>query len=197
MPAAVSRLSRIGWRLSVLAILTLALLVAAEPTGAQAATCQHSSMNIVAHEDDDLLFMSPDLVEDITAGDCVRTVFLTAGDAGLGTSYWHEREVGSRAAYAEMAGVADTWTETTPVVAGHTVHMFTLNGRPGISEVYMRLPDGGPSGSGFSATGFQSLPKLWRSQHSEPTGLSPISTISAIDGSASYTYEGLVGRSKG
>jgi hypothetical protein len=41
-----------------------------------------ASMNIVAHEDDDILFLSPDLVHDIRHGRCVRTVFVTAGDAG-------------------------------------------------------------------------------------------------------------------
>ena len=82
--------------------------------------CPRQVMYIVAHQDDDLLFQSPGLLEDIAAGDCVRTVFVTAGDAGLGTSYWHAREEGSRAAYAEMAGVANAWTNSEPVVAGHT-----------------------------------------------------------------------------
>ncbi len=41
-------------------------------------------LSIVAHEDDDLLFLSLDLPKRIQAGDSVRTIFLTAGDAGLG-----------------------------------------------------------------------------------------------------------------
>ena len=60
------------------------------------------TMNIVAHEDDDLLFLSPALLRDVRRGRCVRTVFVTAGDASErvgGTAdqrsvYWHAREVG-------------------------------------------------------------------------------------------------------
>ena len=39
-------------------------------------------LNIVAHEDDDLLFTNPDELTSIRAGFPVRTVFITAGDAG-------------------------------------------------------------------------------------------------------------------
>jgi LmbE family N-acetylglucosaminyl deacetylase len=154
-------------------------------------------MNIVAHQDDDLIFQNPDLLEAIAAGDCVRTVFVTAGDAGLGTAYWHAREEGSRAAYAQMAGVANTWTSSEPVVAGHTLHVSTLNGNPMLSEVYLRLPNGGPNGTGYAATGFASLPKLWRSHNPQPAGLTPLSELSALDGSATYTYEGLLGTLEG
>src|ERR1700694_2302046 len=41
-----------------------------------------TTLNIVAHEDDDLLFLSPDLLHAIQAGRAVRTVFVTAGDSG-------------------------------------------------------------------------------------------------------------------
>lgn len=58
-----------------------------------------STLNVVAHEDDDLLFLSPDLLHNIQAGRCVRTVFVTAGDSGAGAGYWQGREAGSKAAY--------------------------------------------------------------------------------------------------
>src|SRR5215475_11483965 len=57
-------------------LLRLASAAVAEPE------CNGRSMNIVAHEDDDLLFLSPDLIHDIQSGRCVRTIFVTAGDAG-------------------------------------------------------------------------------------------------------------------
>ena len=71
-------------------------------------------LSIVAHEDDDLIFQNPALLEAIADGDCVRTVYVTAGDAGKAKRYWHEREQGPRAAHAQMAGVADSWTNSTP-----------------------------------------------------------------------------------
>jgi LmbE family N-acetylglucosaminyl deacetylase len=175
------------------AALVTALLLASLPATAQADPfCPQTRMNVVAHQDDDLIFQSPDLLEAIAAGDCVRTVFVTAGDAGLGEAYWREREEGSRAAYAVMAGVANSWTRSESTVAGHTLHIATLTGKPTVSQVYMRLPNGGQNGTGYAATGFKSLPKLWRSHNPEPAGLTPISELSALDGSATYTYEGLL-----
>src|ERR1019366_7221456 len=58
----------------------------------------------VAHADDSLLFQSPSLLQNIQSNSYVRTVHLTAGDDGLGESYWSEREAGMEAAYAQMAG---------------------------------------------------------------------------------------------
>ena len=66
-------------------------------------TSANSSMNVVAHEDDDILFMDPPTYTDVAAGRCLTTVYLTAGDDGQGASYWHGREDGAMAAYAKMA----------------------------------------------------------------------------------------------
>jgi len=150
-----------------------------------------ATMNIVAHEDDDLLFLSPDLLHDIQSGKCVRTVFVTAGDAAErvgGTTdqmrqYWMAREAGSRAAYALMAGVRNSWRQSTVRVDGHPITEFTLRGAPRISEVFMRLPDGNFDGSGVSVHNFESLLKLQENQ---------ISVIHAIDGSTSYSKAGLL-----
>ena len=86
------------------------------------------TLNIVAHEDDDLLFLSPDLLHAIQAGRSVRTVFLTAGDAGNDTAYWTGREAGMQAAYAQMCGVANTWTQTDAGIAGTSGSSFYPHG---------------------------------------------------------------------
>ncbi|MGD0803647.1 MAG: PIG-L family deacetylase [Candidatus Bathyarchaeia archaeon] len=39
---------------------------------------------VSAHQDDDLIFMSPCLMEDLASGVGVWTVYVMAGDAGLG-----------------------------------------------------------------------------------------------------------------
>ncbi len=156
-------------------------------------SCVHKRLTVVAHEDDDLIFQNPAVLEAIAAGDCVRTVYVTAGDAGKGETYWRERELGPRAAYAQMAGVANSWTNSTPSVAGHTIHLATLTAHPQVSQVNLRLPDGGGgAGTGYAVNGNQSVPRLWRSQNPQPASLSPISSINAIDGSATYTYGGLL-----
>ncbi|HEY7371617.1 MAG TPA: PIG-L family deacetylase, partial [Polyangia bacterium] len=146
--------------------------------------CTTSVMNIVAHEDDDLLFIGPDLAHAIgAAGTCVRTVYLTAGDDGQDQSYWGGREVGIKAAYAQMAGVANSWTQSDAGLAGRTVPLYTLAGNSAVSVLFLRLPDGLTDGSGFESTGFESMQKLWEGG---------IALIHAIDGSTSYDRAGLI-----
>ena len=107
----------------------------------------------------------------------MRTVYLTAGDDGMGSSYWQGRENGVKAAYAETAGVANSWTQSDAGVAGHPIPVFTLSGT-GISLAFMRLPDGNPDGTGFANTGNESLEKLWNGT---------ITTMTAVDNSSSYS----------
>ena len=143
-------------------------------------------MTFVAHEDDDLLFISPDLLQTVRSapfGACARTVFLTAGDAGVGQGYAATRESGSRAAYANMAGVGNAWTQSDAGIAGHPMPVFTLNGSPNVSLIFMRLPDGNGTGDGFPAQGGQSLQKLWNGS---------INFIQPINGTPSYTRASLI-----
>ncbi len=95
-----------------------------------------------AHEDDDLLFRVPDLVNDIQAGCAAQTVFLTAGDAGGSQTFWLNREAGIRASYAYMAGTADSWSYSQPLIAGKQAHRFTLAGAPNVSVTFLCPPDG-------------------------------------------------------
>jgi LmbE family N-acetylglucosaminyl deacetylase len=165
----------------VVFILVASVLSGAEAAGAAVSCGRNLSLNLPAHQDDDLLFMNPDIQHDIDTGRCVLTAFLTAGDAGRGSDYWQERERGSHAAYAQMAGAADEWTRRTVTVNGHPLVYDELAGRPDIALIFLRLPDGG-RGEGYPVSGNESLQKLW-------TGT--MSTIHAIDGTTSYTREGL------
>jgi LmbE family N-acetylglucosaminyl deacetylase len=159
--------------------------------GATEPSCTSSAMYVVAHQDDTLLFQSPSVLRDIQSGRCVRTVFLTAGDAGQGQSYWSTREEGAEAAYAQMAGVSNQWTGSQVTANGHSIHLETLVGQPGVSIAYMRLPDGGDSGGGTELYEFQSLEKLWK-KGNPGSGGPTISSITAVDGSASYGYQNLI-----
>ena len=140
--------------------------------------CTGGSLYIVAHADDSIIFQNPDLQRDISAGRCVRTVIVTAGDDGDTSAYWLQREAGVEAAYAEMAGVADAWTQADAGVSGHpdsTRHADRTAER--LDRIH-GLADGNVDGSGFAAYGSQSLQKLWQGT---------IGSISADDGSSSYT----------
>ena len=167
----------------VLAVLGV-MLGHAGVASADPVTCSAgSTMIIVAHEDDSLLFLSPDLMHAVQNGRCVRTVIVTSGDDGQGQSYWSSREQGVEAAYAEMAGVADAWTQTDAGVAGHPIPVMTLSADPNLSLVFMRLPDGNVDGSGFAAQSYESLQKLY-------TGAIP--QMTTVDGSSSYTLGSLI-----
>ena len=87
----------------------LASLVALN-TGSADAAAPSCSVQVVAHQDDDLLFQSPRLISVIRGGLCVRTVYVTAGDANDTAAYWASRESGMKTAYAQLAEVANSWT---------------------------------------------------------------------------------------
>lgn len=144
---------------------------------ASAATCVGGSLQIVAHEDDDLLFMSPDILSDAMDGRCVRTVYVTAGDAGLPAEYWQARETGSEAAWAAMTEVANNWESSHVTAGGKTVLVRTLVGKPMISLVFLRLPNGDQRGQSFDHAG-ATLYGLAKGT---------LGQLTARDGSASYT----------
>jgi LmbE family N-acetylglucosaminyl deacetylase len=136
-------------------------------------------MNFVAHQDDDLLFMNPDLLHDIRAGHCVRTVYLTAGDAGRNREYWLSREQGSEAAYGEMAHLKGGWVQrTVRLPGGQFVTVASPRGNDRISLIFMHLPDGNLQGQGFAAT-----------RHASLNGLADrrFSRLRTVDGQSGYS----------
>jgi LmbE family N-acetylglucosaminyl deacetylase len=141
-------------------------------------------MNFVAHEDDDLLFMNPDLLHEIKGGDCVRTIFLTAGNDGKGESYWLSRQLGAEAAYNEMLGTNSIWIQRT-VQLNTSEYITVANPRDNlkISLIFFDLPDGNLTGQGFPMSHFESLAKLQSGA---------ISTIQSVDGQSTYTAPQLV-----
>lgn len=151
-------------------------------------TCTRRVMQVVAHADDDLLFMNPDVQADIaTPGSCVRTVVVSAGDSGRRASYWSAREAGARAAYARMAGVADAWSASDAGVSGRSLRVQTLTADPAVSLVFLRLPDGnrgpGQDGRGFATYGRVSLERLWAGA---------VARVTSVDRAETYTKSELV-----
>ena len=175
--------SRFINRRTFLKLAPLPVVVALGPAGAALALGSPSSLlSIVAHEDDDLLFLSPTVLSAVQGGGRVRTIYVTAGDAGLSQTYWMGRQNGMMAAYAEMAGVSNSWTQADAGVTGHAMPLYTLNAMSAISLIFMHLPDGSPSGTGFASTNFESLQMLWQGT---------ITAIETADGSSSYTKSSL------
>jgi LmbE family N-acetylglucosaminyl deacetylase len=110
-------------------------------------------MHVVAHEDDDLLFMNPDLSSAIRAGDRTVTVFVTAGQlSGEGNTEGERarnRQRGIQDAYARMAGVPTggaqaEWVGDLLPCGGKLVERYRLAGTD-VQVVFVGLRDGGMS----------------------------------------------------
>lgn len=117
-----------------------------------------SILHVVAHQDDDLYFMNPDLVRSLQDGDRITTVVLTAGeDDGINadvndperhsvapdhSGYSTARGCGLRSAYARMAtGDRDSpWQrEAAELVPGFAVERFTLLAAPTVRLYFFQL----------------------------------------------------------
>ncbi|MFL6056805.1 MAG: PIG-L family deacetylase [Actinoallomurus sp.] len=123
-------------------------------------------LQIVAHEDDDLLFMTPDLSESLRAGSPHLTVYLSAGESKAGVppdthdvnAYVAERQNGVRTAYALMLGVRDRWRQESLRAGTLPLLSYTLVDRPDIRLVFLLLPDGRDP---RASLGWHTLSKLW------------------------------------
>lgn len=142
--------------------------------------CQDKTvLNIVAHQDDDLLFLSPDLLQDIASGKCIRTLYVTAGDAGSGPLYWQARERGSQDAYSTMLGNNSTWTQRVVKIADNQfITVVNPRGNAKVALIFMRLADGNLLGRGFAASHFESLEHLEQGK---------IKVLHSVDNQSAYS----------
>lgn len=134
-----------------------------------------------AHPVDSLLYQNPDLLHDLYVFKCVTTIVMTSGDRGLDANYSRSLERGLQEAHVLMAGLPvddPTKEETTVGVCTHDVHSWSLRGIPNIQILYLRLPDGLPSGHGYDARAGESLAKLYNKD---------IDSVTSTDGNATYT----------
>ncbi|MEI8187485.1 MAG: PIG-L family deacetylase [Candidatus Saccharibacteria bacterium] len=142
-------------------------------------------MNIVAHEDDDLLFMNPTTYNNVNSNRCIRSVYVTAGDAGSRKDYWVGRQNGIEAAYSYMLGTPKAeWTKQTVKLANDEyVEIASPNNSTKISLVFMLLPDGNQHGEGFESTKFETIGNLYSGS---------LETISGAGGQSNYTKDSLI-----
>jgi len=147
--------------------------------------CENKTIvQVVAHPDDDLLFFSPDLLHDVKAGACIRTVYMTAGDSGGNTHYWRERQAGIRDAYNAMLGQDYVWSgRNVRLSGGQQIQVDMPEGNTNIALIFMNLPDGNQRGAGYASTGNQSLQKLQNGS---------INTMLTVDSHSAYTSPQLV-----
>jgi hypothetical protein len=129
-----------------------------------------ASVFVAAHADDIALFMARNAWTDVQAGDHTVFILTTASDDGhgdylpnpTGAVYYRARALGHERALRFWLGSGGTplapTESSTVVINGKSVERSVLGGR--LTVYYLNLPDGNYDGSGFSATGNQSLAKL-------------------------------------
>lgn len=122
----------------------LLLGLAAVACGAGPSLPRSHDLVIVAHQDDDLLFMQPDVWNAIHRRQPVTVVYVTAGDAGRGVDYAASRIIASKAAYGQVSGSQDWhcgWIE----LAGHAAQRCDLRAS-NVALMFLGYPDGGVFG---------------------------------------------------
>ena len=163
----------------------LLMLLLASPALAWAKS--GTALYLCAHPDDCILFMNPNLYDDIAQdAQKVVMVYFTSGDAGLPfsqeapkISYPYVRELAAidATAWAADAGKrpisGDERTETV-TIHGHDIDRVSYGNT---ASYFLRLPDGNMQGDGFELYGHESLHKL-------KTG--EIDSITPIDGASAY-----------
>ncbi|MFE9630554.1 PIG-L family deacetylase [Streptomyces sp. NPDC006463] len=125
-----------------------------------------SVVQIVAHPDDDLFFMNPDLSRSLLSGIPVTTAYLTSGEAdgrneahGASvkdpeqpadrTHYAEARQNGIRSAYAQMATGDRTsaWKRTViPTAGGGQAELDVLMAKPQVNLVWLQLREARSTG---------------------------------------------------
>ncbi|NUR59210.1 MAG: hypothetical protein HOV87_11135 [Catenulispora sp.] len=100
-----------------------------------------SFLQVVAHPDDDLYFMNPDIADSVRTGGEVTTVVLTAAEAGGGARFAAARQHGLRSAYARMAGAGedDPWRITALVTRGGEACLCELRANPQVRLVFLDI----------------------------------------------------------
>ncbi|MFE9922729.1 ricin-type beta-trefoil lectin domain protein [Streptomyces sp. NPDC005774] len=141
----------------------------------------------VAHEDDDLLFISPRVAQLVERRCPVQVVYLTSGNdgrpVGAGT-FTARREAGVQRAYARLARAAGSWTSDPLRVGPERIPSFVLRSDGDkVRLTFFRLPDGLPRGGGSALDRHRSLLRLFRGE---------ITGIDALDSSRSYDEKHLV-----
>jgi LmbE family N-acetylglucosaminyl deacetylase len=116
-----------------------------------------TDLSIVAHQDDDLVFMQPDVYDAVQRRTGVTTVYVTAGDDAHDIEAAEARRDGAMAAYSAITGEHD-WT-CGWIRLGHSALEHCRLATAQISLVFLGYPDGGEDGAAPN-----SLLHLWEAK---------------------------------
>ena len=129
---------------------------------------------VVAHQDDDLLFMQPDVLESVRRGTGVTNIYVTAGNGKKGADAANPRYEGLKRAYGNAAN-DQAWDCGWLAVRSHPIQHCRLEAA-NVSLVFLAYPDGGKLGELPS-----SLLRLWQGDISEATTVAERTTVYSRD----------------
>ncbi len=129
---------------------------------------------IVAHQDDDLLFMQPDVIEAVRNGTGVTNVYITAGNGKKGTNAANPRYDGLKSAYGDAANEHD-WQCGWITIDAHPMQHCRLEAK-NVSLVFIAYPDGGKYGELH-----HSLLRLWEGSIPSATTIAERPTVYTRD----------------
>ncbi|MEV4311959.1 PIG-L family deacetylase [Actinocrispum sp. NPDC049592] len=141
-------------------------------------------VQVIAHPDDDIIFMNPDLVAGIRAGRPTTGIYLTAGetDKADANGYAARRQAGTRAAYARMAGAADDWQASRlDVDEHHAVELYVLKQRPQVQVMFVNLPE---NNDPHAVGGKEAFVRLWNDDRDQLR----LPTLTPTDGVLTQPY---------
>jgi LmbE family N-acetylglucosaminyl deacetylase len=150
-----------AWLLSMAAAGAVACGDNAFPEGDPLAPA--TDLTIIAHQDDDLLFMQPDLYEAVQRGNGLTVVYVTAGNGTRGIDLAEARNDGAMAAYSAITGEHDWSCGWLRLGTSELQHCRLARAK--VSLIFLGYPDGGKEG-----TRPGSLLHLWEGKaHAVPT----------------------------
>ncbi|WP_254705535.1 PIG-L family deacetylase [Streptomyces vilmorinianum] len=162
-----------------------------------------SVAQIVAHPDDDLYFMNPDIAQSIRSGRSLTSVYLTSGESDGINARSHAphrpapdkagfaaaRQNGIRAAYAEMATGSRTspWDRISiPTAGGGAAELDVLRAKPQVNLIWLQMREAGA----ISANRPHSLNGLWNGR--VPVLESQRATGTPVAADFTYTREQVI-----
>ncbi|MEV7520713.1 PIG-L family deacetylase [Streptomyces sp. NPDC091371] len=165
-----------------------------------------SVVQVVAHPDDDLFFMNPDLSRSLMSGTPVTTAYLTSGEAdGVNRAnggaakdpdqpsdrahYAEARQNGIRSAYAQMATGDRTsaWRRTViPTAGGGQAELDVLIAKPHVNLVWLQLREARSTGGDNP----DSLRGLWNGRI--PALASQLTSATPVKQQFTYTKDQLI-----
>jgi LmbE family N-acetylglucosaminyl deacetylase len=141
------------WRYALELVLIASCGDAKLPPGQPLASAP--DLTIVAHQDDDLLFMQPDVADLAARHGGLTSVYVTAGNGKHGLGVAERRYRGLMEAYRYAAHADGVWRCGSIAIAGHAAEHCRL-AEANISLVFLGYPDGGKEGEAED-----SLLRLW------------------------------------